>query len=428
MHRFLTKDCTGTVRVPRGTLTIKTHKRVAPHEDPPAQSRFILDTTAYPTTPLATFLSHYLRAPCAAIEGQLHNTQDFVRLIESKELPQTVTLITMDVEKFFPNTVVDPNGENVLRTYMPPELRDLSIRMSRLIHNTLYLLTPIGLYKIPGTCGIGMDYSREVCDLDRATVEQRVLRAFSHSVRICIALWGRLVDDYFFALTGSEAEKQEIINAFATADPKRPLTLDRSEKEIDFLDVTVFKGHRFRTTGVLDLKLFTKPSYSGLHLPYTSHHPPGTFKSLLRNEHNRSIINHSSRTAHSSYMHLKHKEFQSRCYTKELTAEMLLQETTRKEGHFQAERKRLLTETIADEVERPVGVLPLKIPYTPRTEKLQCDKRLKLLSDDISQANPALSRVSLGRFVLCNLKTAAIQDKIRPNAYSSHYLPTDVWD
>ena len=105
VHRFLIKDCTGTVRVPRGTLTIKTHKRVAPHEDPPAQSRFILDTAVYPTTPLATFLSHYLRALCAAIEGQLHNTQDFVRLIESKELPQTVTLITMDVEKFFSSTV-----------------------------------------------------------------------------------------------------------------------------------------------------------------------------------------------------------------------------------------------------------------------------------------------------------------------------------
>ena len=77
--------------------------------------------------------------------------------------------------------------------------------MSRVVHDTLYLLTPIGLYKIPGFYGI-----------IGGTTEQRVLQFIStaSAVGICIALWGRLVDDYFEALTGIESEKQEIITAF----------------------------------------------------------------------------------------------------------------------------------------------------------------------------------------------------------------------
>ena len=103
------------------------------------------------------------------------------------------------------------------------------------------------------------------------------------------SFWGRLVDDYFLVLEGPIADRLKIIDAMEKADPKRPLKVQISSQSIDFLDVTIYKGPKFLTTGILDTKPYTKPSYTGMHLPYSSHHPQSTFDSILSGYHNRSL-------------------------------------------------------------------------------------------------------------------------------------------
>ena len=124
----------------------------------------------------------------------------------------------------------------------------------------------------------------------------------SRTSNIHIYFWKGMTDDYFIALTGTEAEKLTIINSFRTADPNRPVTIERSDSSVNYLDVTVYKGNRLRTTGGVDTKLFTKPTSTELHPPYRSFHPLSTFDSILYGQHQRSLIASSGIEQHSATM------------------------------------------------------------------------------------------------------------------------------
>ena len=131
----------------------------------------------------------------------------------------------------------------------------------------------------------------------------------AETLTISLPFWARQVDDYLMVLQGPEENRHCILNAFRTADPDRPLTVHTSTQSVDFLDVTVYKGHRFYTTGVLDTKPYTKPSYTGMHLHYSSHHPTSTFTSILSGHHNRSAVTSSDISAHRQCMNSKVRSF-----------------------------------------------------------------------------------------------------------------------
>ena len=64
--------------------------------------------------------------------------------------------------------------------------------------------------------------------------------------------------------------------------PTLKFTYETSKTSIDYLDLTIFKGKRFRETGILDTKVYTKPTYQFLHR--TSSHPPHVFKAFIFGE------------------------------------------------------------------------------------------------------------------------------------------------
>ena len=53
---------------------------------------------------------------------------------------------------------------------------------------------------------------------------------------------------------------------------------------VDFLDVTTFKGPNFSTTLCLDTKVFFKPTDSHALLHRGSHHPPHTFRGIIKSQ------------------------------------------------------------------------------------------------------------------------------------------------
>ena len=155
-----------------------------------------------------------------------------------------------------------------------------------------------------------------------------------------------MVDDYFIALTGTEAEKLTVINSFRTADPNRPVTAERSDSSVNYLNVTVHKGDRFRKTGRVDTKLFTKPTNTELHLPYSSFHPLSAFDSMLHGQHQltpanqRPLIASSGMEQHSATMLQKYTGYWRRGYPAEQLNRILLQATTRQRKEFEKKRER----------------------------------------------------------------------------------------
>ena len=169
-HRFLLKDCRGTVRHPRGTVMVKTHKPMDSTAQPVAKSRLYLDSVNYVTTAWAKFLSVKLTPAREQVHNRIKDTADLVSKLQQHRFDSDCWLCTLDIVDFYPNTR-EKDRENVIRTHIPAELVDICIAASRLIHSSIYVLTPCGIYKLDGRYGIGLAHSGEVCDLDWARVE-----------------------------------------------------------------------------------------------------------------------------------------------------------------------------------------------------------------------------------------------------------------
>ena len=64
-------------------------------------------------------------------------------------------------------------------------------------------------------------------------------------------------------------------------------------KKIAFLDTLVYKDNRFQSSGMLDLKTFTKETETYQYLDRTSCHPKSVFKGFIKSE----IIRHTWNTS-----------------------------------------------------------------------------------------------------------------------------------
>ena len=228
-----------------------------------------------------------------------------------------------------------------------------------------------------------------------------------------------MTDDYFIALTGTEAEKLTIINSFRTADPNRPVTVERSDSSVNYLDVTVYKGNRLRTTGGVDTKLFTKPTSTELHPPYSSFHPLSTFDSILHGQHQRSLVASSGIEQHTATM-LQNTLYLRRGYPTEKLNMILLQATTRQRKEFKKRRERAI-EGIS---KRSQGgkVIALKLPYTHRSIQISHQIPVTKLQKQTRNSCPVLNRASMGQMVVADLSTSDILERTKPTGLMAGYV------
>jgi hypothetical protein len=183
---------------------------------------------------------------------------------------------------------------------------------------------------------------------------------------------------------------------------------------LDYLDTTVFKGPRFHREGIFDTKMFTKPSSQQLHLPFTSHHPPETFKGILDGEYRRSLVVSSDHTSHCAEMVKKVTQFESRGYPMKLLTDLLLQEGTRCPEAFQRQKEAVMQPRAP---RGPDSIVALKMDFTPRSVQLRRDLNVSALQTKIRQVCPDLSRESLGRMVIANTATSNLREALRPRGY-----------
>jgi hypothetical protein len=257
--RFLTKDCRGEVREPRGSLKVKTHKPTDPAALPPARTRMFIDVVNFCTTAWAKYLSVQLTPARARIPGRITDTRDFIAKLREHRFSHDCWIVSADIEEFYTNTLVS-EGEKTISKNVDPALSDLCTDASQLIHKSIYISTPSGTHKLECRYGIGLGHSGEVCDLEWAEKEQQITAELTVEQTAALSFWCRSTDDYCMVLEGPMEHRIGVINAFRTKDPTRPLTFQTSEYSIDYLDVTVYKGNQFHNTGILDTKPYTKPS------------------------------------------------------------------------------------------------------------------------------------------------------------------------
>ena len=71
--------------------------------------------------------------------------------------------------------------------------------------------------------------------------------------------WKRYIDDIFSLWRTERKEIDEFIALANRHHPSIKFTAEISDKEINFLDTTVYKGERFHNQGILDIRTHFKP-------------------------------------------------------------------------------------------------------------------------------------------------------------------------
>ncbi len=71
-------------------------------------------------------------------------------------------------------------------------------------------------------------------------------------------LWLRYIDDIFTLFPGPQEELDSLLQHMNSQLSTIEFTMDSSKHKIDFLDITIFKGERFHSEGVLDIRPYSK--------------------------------------------------------------------------------------------------------------------------------------------------------------------------
>ena len=97
--------------------------------------------------------------------------------------------------------------------------------------------------------------------------------------------WKRCIDDVFSLWQKGRETINQFVSEAKTHHPTIKFTAEISQKEIPFLDTTIFKGERFYEDAILDIRTHFKPTETFQYTHFTSCHAPVVkkgFKNYLK--------------------------------------------------------------------------------------------------------------------------------------------------
>ena len=94
----------------------------------------------------------------------------------------------------------------------------------------------------------------------------------------------RYWDDIQVVYNGNIEAFKTLIHTMNRMHPTLNFTYEASETQITYLDLTIFKGSRFRESGILDTKVYTKPTEMYQYLEKSSAHPRHVFNAFIKGE------------------------------------------------------------------------------------------------------------------------------------------------
>ena len=92
------------------------------------------------------------------------------------------------------------------------------------------------------------------------------------------------------------ASFETFVHSCNTLHPTIKFTSECSTTEINFLDMTIYKGTNFQNKQILNIKTYTKPTNKQTYVHGSSFHPPGVGKSIALGEAYRYLRTNSDET------------------------------------------------------------------------------------------------------------------------------------
>jgi hypothetical protein len=273
--------------LPAFRILFKVHKM-------PLQVRPITGNHVWCTQPLALLLADLLQPYVTATDTYVKDTDDFTRRLAGIRVPTSTFLVTYDVERLYPSIPHDSCLFEVER-----HLRERGCRLSAFAVTILGLILSLNVCEFDNKIFLqltgfatGVACGGEVAHLWLEGVLQQVVGQFHAFMQL---LHVRYIDDGFLLWTGSY---QSCLDFFTACNAVMPgvltLTYEISKSSVVFLDLVVFRGAGWDTSGLLDTTCYQKPVNRYLYIPFCSEIPLATLRGWVKAEIIRYIKRCSS--------------------------------------------------------------------------------------------------------------------------------------
>jgi hypothetical protein len=319
---FLTFPKEPKPRTQQGYFLKKIHKN-------PIAVRPIVSGSGGPTERISQFIDLHLQPFVPQVNSYIRDSGHLIQILENSTFPAYCTLATIDVSALYLNIPHDEGIKAVLnRLYNNNPLSDevtippntMSDLLKIVLTRNYFQFADKMYHQIQGTA-MGTKMAPAYANLFMAELEENIL-ANSTTKPL---LWKRFIDDILCIWPDSAESLRSFLHYLNSVHPSIKFTHECSATSIDFLDITIHKGDRFKSTGKLDIQPFFKKTNKFQYLHYSSAHPKNVFTSLIKGEMTRLLRNCSSETEYLRIQNKMQSIFRDRGYPRKLISETISQ-------------------------------------------------------------------------------------------------------
>lgn len=269
-------------------------------------SRPITTTHSYCLAETASAVATYLQLEVNKHPSIAQDSRHVVRQIEKLHLPHHFAILTYDVEACYPSMDIS-HAIQLITNHMVIN-RDTSgwMKLLQLINFNNYVTYNNIIYRQMEGTATGSQVAPPFCNLYLYLLFKEILNDTS------IIFESRYIDDGFIlARTTDDAIRiANLINNCSNLT----ITWDIHNNKAIYLDLVLYKGDRFRESGILDITTYFKPTNKLLYLPYSSCHPTHMKNGVAKGEAIRLLRNNCHKSNWISQVSFVFKGLMARGY------------------------------------------------------------------------------------------------------------------
>ena len=266
------------------------------HKNPPG-IRPIVSSCGSITENISAFIDHWLQPYVKQLPSYIQNSTSFIKTIEREKFPPNCILASIDVSSLYTNIPHEEGIESLTlflndktQSYKHPEqptpqilteLANIVLKNNAFEFNEEYYLQKQGT-------AMGTKMAPAYANLFMGMIETKMTNKH-------IKIWKRFIDDIFLIWTGTKEELEIYMKTINQIHNTIKFTYEASDKELTFLDITLYKGDRFLNENILDIRTHIKETNKQLYVHADSYHPNATKKAIMKGETKRYLRTNSNK-------------------------------------------------------------------------------------------------------------------------------------
>ena len=233
---------------------------------------------------ISAYIDSFLQPLAVKHPSYIKDTFHFLERLKAIQPSEESYLVTIDVESLYTN-INNADGlcaiQSMFESHPEPKRSDRGVYdlLKICLENNDFEFNNEWYLQKSGTA-MGKKFAPNYANIFLAKWEQEAL----DKCPLKPSCYFRFLDDIFIIWPYSKEEFDNFFSILNSHHRSIKLKASISKTHIDFLDVTIFKGPRFRKEGILDTKVYFKPTNSRQLLHKHSYHPKHTFKGIIKSQ------------------------------------------------------------------------------------------------------------------------------------------------